>query len=694
IVALRDLGPLSHLRELRVDDNHLTTLAGLAGLRYLTVLSARKNNIAQLGEEVTELTSLRILDLASNRLDAGVWVNLLGQLPQLTDLDVRGNPVCELAGSQQLLAAALPRLTRLNGVELRPAAPAAQPQDEVEDHDTPGLLWAGGEEAHAPPQQQPPERNAGGTPYYSSQSWQQHEQAHAAPPSLQQPPASWSQAAQQPSWQPSHAALASANTMPLSPPQPKPGGQQGLQLEQPEYDYHLHQQQQHLYPPQQQQQQQQPQYQLPLDGPVPEAAAQAATQAHPGSSHLLLLQQQAGKREEVLLAERGRLAAQVLQLQEQLRRAEDSAAQLQQQLQQQHAAVSSLGAQLAAVGAERDAAVRHAELLAAQLGSASGRAEEAAAVAEALRLQLGTQQEREVQLLRELAATQELLLQAQEQAAASSAVDVSGSAQAGGSPQGDAGLRSPPAAGGLGRTDVEAPVVEALQQRVAALQQVVRIQERELLRLGGLDDPAAAPHHSAPPTTGDNNNSSSHDNVLQPWREQVQALQEQLGRLAAEGAEQRAEWGQQLGDMREQFTQARTLLEVLEQRCKEQRCENAQLQARSAQLGSELQAERQRAAGLEQQLAARDAAAQAVRRQLLSFKTHVEQQATGLEARAAQLSSHATRLSFACSRLTFVLRLAALRGGERRGAGSTAGAAVPWQQQQQLHARSPAKHVA
>ena len=52
------------------------------------------------------------------------------------------------------------------------------------------------------------------------------------------------------------------------------------------------------------------------------------------------------------------------------------------------------------------------------------------------------------------------------------------------------------------------------------------------------------------------------DNVVHPWREQVQALHEQMGRLVAEGAEQRAEWGQELGEMREQFTQARTLLEV------------------------------------------------------------------------------------------------------------------------------------
>ncbi len=53
-----------------------------------------------------------------------------------------------------------------------------------------------------------------------------------------------------------------------------------------------------------------------------------------------------------------------------------------------------------------------------------------------------------------------------------------------------------------------------------------------------------------------------HDNVLRPWRERVADLTEQLERMGAESVDQRAVWGQQIVGLREQFTQARTLLEV------------------------------------------------------------------------------------------------------------------------------------
>lgn len=49
---------------------------------------------------------------------------------------------------------------------------------------------------------------------------------------------------------------------------------------------------------------------------------------------------------------------------------------------------------------------------------------------------------------------------------------------------------------------------------------------------------------------------------------------------------------------------------VLEQRGREQRCENVQLTAQVSQLTAELRDKRERAVVLDQQLAARDAAAQ------------------------------------------------------------------------------------
>ncbi|KXZ45287.1 hypothetical protein GPECTOR_56g383 [Gonium pectorale] len=302
-----------------------------------------------------------------------------------------------------------------------------------------------------------------------------------------------------------------------------------------------------------------------------------------------------------------------------------------------------------------------ADALAAQLRSAEARAREAGQAADRLHQELRDTEARERQLQADLAATQELLLHAQLLATSSSAAG--GGAGEGGGGGDAAAERSPGPAGAPGTSghSSNAAVLSALQQRVAALQQVVRIQERELLRLGAPEatlSPAASPVRTPPGSPGSGD--ARWENLLRPWREQVTALHEQLARGVVEAEERRLEWGQQLGEMREQFSQARTLLEVLEQRSREQRAENAQLQARGAQLATELQAERQRAAALEQQLAGRDAAAQAVRRQLLTFKAHSEQQMAALESRAEQLGAHATRLSYAASRLTFVLRLAAL----------------------------------
>lgn len=81
------------------------------------------------------------------------------------------------------------------------------------------------------------------------------------------------------------------------------------------------------------------------------------------------------------------------------------------------------------------------------------------------------------------------------------------------------------------------------------------------IRTGGLRTSPRSGAASAAPGQA----ARSHDNVLRPWRERVAELTEQLGRMGADGAEQRAVWGQQIAGLREQFTQARTLLEVRRQ---------------------------------------------------------------------------------------------------------------------------------
>ncbi|EFJ49512.1 hypothetical protein VOLCADRAFT_89782 [Volvox carteri f. nagariensis] len=511
-----------------------------------------------LGDSVTMLSSLRVLDLAWNSLAIGPWVHLLARLPQLVELDLRGNPVCDLEGSQQLLAAALPGLQRLNGIPLRLEAEGAQPLQQPQQ------------------QQQQPAYQDG-----SSERW-------ASP----------------------RDGRLEAEVMVLR-----------LQLE-------------------------------------------AATRAHDTLS-------EAHSR---LLAEREQLVQRPASLAEALRQAEEANAQLQQQSTSSVQQVAGLASQVATLLAERDGLLRQTELLGSRLADAEARAAEAAQAASRAAQQVMEQQTARLQIQQELTATQNLLAQLQQQqqhrqaaqssalAGMSSATGSDGAAAAEGFGQPWAGaatssphkIRSGADGGGAG-----SGVESALYQRVEALQQIVRMQERELVRLGGLTASQAVGGGADGDTGQAAAAEAGWENLLQPWREQVQLLQEQLGRQAAEGEEQRAEWGQQLGEMREQFTQARTLLELLEQRSREQRSENTQLQAKITQLVSELQQERQRATGLEQQVAARDAAAQAVRRQLVAFKTTMEQREAALEDRAEQLSAHAERLSHASKRLSFALSLAA-----------------------------------
>ncbi|GIL87527.1 hypothetical protein Vretimale_1594 [Volvox reticuliferus] len=663
IVSIQDLRPLSRLHDLALDDNRLTVLDGLGELHHLTSLSARSNLITHLGDSVTTLSSLRVLDLAWNHLTAGPWVHLLAKLPQLVELDLRGNPVCDLQGSQQLLAAALPRLQQLNGQRLHAdSAPVLQGPKIASAGPHPYADIASRQPIEQQLQQQPQgaEGRATGT-LLPGQTPGNHPDVWvgeigvtetlapvtaanlgfngvAARASFYQPtdiarplnaPANWP-----------HVQLPQSHLSTSSPPRPQQENSQqnppwsrvsprGRRLPQDE--------------------------DLEVEAAVLCSQLETVTQAHEG-----------------LLKEQERLVQRSASLESALLQAEAENKHLRQHLQQDSASsaqqVAGLASQVAALLAERDAALRQAELLGSRLSDAERRAAETAQAANQMSQQVTDLQAAKRHLQQELAATQDLLLQrysAQATAAMGSGLPGSGPA-AGETGSGNA------ATGGQARSPVASSheqhgghgLEAAWHQRMDALQQIVRMQERELLRLGALAVGQAtegATRSNATASASVAASSSGWENVLQPWREQVQALQEQLGRLMAEGAEQRAEWSQQLVDMRTQFTHARSLLEVLEQRSRAQRAENAQLQARISQLSAEAQQERQRAAGLEQQVAARDAAAQAVKRQLLAFKEHMEEREAALEARAEQLSAQAERLSHACKRLTFSSSLAALR---------------------------------
>ncbi|KAG2430411.1 hypothetical protein HXX76_009936 [Chlamydomonas incerta] len=599
IAALLDLRPLSALTELRLDHNDLRSLERVQGLSQVTKLSARANAIASLGDDVASLTSLQVLDLADNRLEAGPWVSVLARLPALRELDLRGNPVCTLAGSQALLQAALPGLVVLNGQHVPQQDPAPAPallqqQQQQRQQQTPQYAGPPAESPSA--QDRHGDENTGLLPTLSPEAASREPQGGAA------------------TW----PAIAGV----------WPGG--GTRLGR--------------YAGQQ-----------PADAP---------SQGAPGSIDNVPPQVQLASDFEALLAEHTRMSRRAASLEASLQAAEDAHMELQQRLHDQVSSfaqqAASAAGQISALVAERDAAVHHADALAAQLVNAQATAAAVAQEAAQLRQAASEAEERERAVQQELAATQELLLSQAQQAAiaARSAIN----AHAAASEEQQSQCSTSPS-----RPQAGEAALQAL--RVSSLQQIVQMQERELVRLSMGGDMAPPPPGSPLASSPARSATARWENLLRPWREQVQALHEQNARQAAEVAEQRQEWAQQLGEMQEQFMSTRTLIEVLEQRLREQRAEKQQLASKARQRQAELESAQQRAAQLEQQLSSREAAAQAVRRQLLTFKAATEQQAAALEARAGELDAHSLRLSFACQRLVFVLSLQAVRA---RGPGASA----------------------
>ncbi|PNH10650.1 Geranylgeranyl transferase type-2 subunit alpha [Tetrabaena socialis] len=449
IVALQDLSPLSRLRELSLDGNHLTELGpGLSGMRYLTALSARSNAITRLGGDVAGLDNLGVLDLADNQLAAGPWLASLARLPRLTDLDLHGNPVCRLEGSRQLLGAALPGLHRLNGQDLQGPGPA-------------GTLERGPQEDG--------QRNPGGAPSGDQGRGRLWEPSWAPGPGAApggEEPVQYNT----PYAEDSLEYGTARPQLPLEPQRPyyPPPGEPAWGDAPPDA------QRTRQLPRQRQQQQQGPQehereWQRQRQPSGPEGPGEAVA-------------------EELrrLAADRGTAVRQAAELEEALRRAEEANAQLRQQLQQQQQQAAGAADRLTAAAADRDAASRRAEALASQLADARASAAEEARAAEALRQQAEALRGSERRLQQELAATQGLLLEAQS-SASSSAAQLAAAAAATGAAGAGAGAGAVEAAtdagGGGGGGGGGAQLVRALQLRVEALQHIVRMQEQELSQL-------------------------------------------------------------------------------------------------------------------------------------------------------------------------------------------------------------------
>lgn len=90
-----EIGILSNLEELILDDNHLTALSkSLFQLKKITRLCISNNQLDELPARIYELRSLQFLGLTNNNLRG--LPKEIGQLPRLLTLALNGNPLCEL----------------------------------------------------------------------------------------------------------------------------------------------------------------------------------------------------------------------------------------------------------------------------------------------------------------------------------------------------------------------------------------------------------------------------------------------------------------------------------------------------------------------------------------------------------------------------------------------------------------------
>lgn len=131
---MENLELLPTLKRLDLRSNHIRTLDNLTALSHLEELLASDNFISVIGPSVASLQSLRILDLADNELsDAAALLEILSQLPSLTELKLQGNPVVLEERFLESLLVACPALRRLDGEPI-PTGSGSDSDSDREKH--------------------------------------------------------------------------------------------------------------------------------------------------------------------------------------------------------------------------------------------------------------------------------------------------------------------------------------------------------------------------------------------------------------------------------------------------------------------------------------------------------------------------------------------------------------------------------
>ena len=126
---------LPKLVELDLASNRLVAVPPLSELPQLQVLRLQRNQIARnWGELSTASGTLRELDVSHNRLawrqptgEFDAAMRVLGSLKKLKELRLGGNPVSDTPALRYQLLSFAPRLTRLDGLQVRAPAHDAPP---------------------------------------------------------------------------------------------------------------------------------------------------------------------------------------------------------------------------------------------------------------------------------------------------------------------------------------------------------------------------------------------------------------------------------------------------------------------------------------------------------------------------------------------------------------------------------------
>lgn len=125
IVKIENLQSLSRLEILWLADNNISIVEGLDELTSLTELNIARNNVSEIGDKVPSLPSLKMINIADNKLGSFKEICYLIRLTSLRDLRFHdphygSNPLANLYNYQTYILFMLPHLEVLDTVVLSP----------------------------------------------------------------------------------------------------------------------------------------------------------------------------------------------------------------------------------------------------------------------------------------------------------------------------------------------------------------------------------------------------------------------------------------------------------------------------------------------------------------------------------------------------------------------------------------------